>query len=388
MRELEWIRLDDVEIRHHPKANHLRLPDHNPWKRIELQKATGVSQNTHGVVWVETGWRETLNYLRFRAGSEVYLAVDKDHLISDQIRVGKYTEPLSTISPENFDEKHNSFRTYADLVRFVEDEKNAKRWLLEHHMRLIQMIDESECQLEQLYLNPYDLAWPLTRPTLTKSRRIEDVGGNILLPLEALHEYRHYASALDDPVAYDDKLDSAVWRGANSGPFFEVDTRRPNRRELVARFAESTKHDIGLSYANYKDANDTIPRNKLESWTKGRLGRDAQLRHRYVLVVEGNEGATNLPWVFLSNSVPVMPRPWVETWKLESFAKPYVHFVPVADDFSNLDEVIDWCESNSDACLEISLQSKLFGLQFFDRLRERRLISTVLWSYAEFMRRE
>ena len=73
MSEFEWIRLDDVEIRHHPKAHHIHSPDHNPWKRLELRPATGVSQNVSGVVWVETGWRETLNYLRFRAGSEVYL---------------------------------------------------------------------------------------------------------------------------------------------------------------------------------------------------------------------------------------------------------------------------------------------------------------------------
>ena len=381
----EWIRLDDVEICPHENARYVQSFDHDFFTRQTLITATAISQNARGVIWVESNWEETLNYLKFAQGAETYILVSDEYLVSDTERIYNYTKPVSYLDFKNIDRNHRYFRTYQQLVDFIEDKENIKKWIFEHHTRLISMINDSGCDLQHLYLNPYDLVNPQKAPTITKSRTISNAGGNFLLPLEGLHEYKHFGWALNDEMRYEDKIGAAVWRGANSGPFFDVKNKRPNRRDLVLKFSFNSTHDIGLAYANYKDKNNVIGPYILESWVKGKLSTKEQLKYKYILVVEGNEAATNLPWVFLSNSVPIMPVPWVETWKLESFTKPYVHFVPVKDDFDDLTDVIRWCEENEDTCKKISYQSKLFGLQFFNKLRERRLMSSVIQSYANYL---
>ena len=69
----------------------------------------------------------------------------------------------------------------------------------------------------------------------------------------------------------------------------------------------------------------------------------------------------------LSNSVPIMPKCTVETWKLESYLIEYEHYIPLKNDFSDLNQQMDWCLENLDKCEEIAYNSRLYVLQFFDK---------------------
>lgn len=384
--DVKWIRLDNVEICAHKDAQYLQTFDANLSGRRELLKATAITQSGTSVTWLENSPKETPSFLRSKEGCNTYLQIGSADLLSEEDRIENYSKPLTQRSFAELDKKHASFRTYQQLVEFVEKREKQKKRLLQHHLRLVDMINSAGCDLTQLFLNLYDIAWPLKPPTITKSRLIKNPGGNVLLPLEDVYEYSHFGWALNDSMKFEEKLGAAVWRGANSGPFFDLSTKRPNRRELVSRFSNDPRHDIGLAYANYEDKKNVIGAETLKSWVKGPLTAEEQLNYKYILIVEGNDMATNLPWVFLSNSLPIMPSPWVETWKLESFIKPYVHFIPVADNFSDLDNVVDWCENNADTCKRIADQSKIFGLQFFDTVREKRISSQVLKLYSECMR--
>ena len=48
----------------------------------------------------------------------------------------------------------------------------------------------------------------------------------------------------------------------------------------------------------------------------------------------------------LSNSVLLMTKPFIESWRVESKMKPYKHYVPLKKDFSDLDEIMNWCLKN------------------------------------------
>jgi len=118
-------------------------------------------------------------------------------------------------------------------------------------------------------------------------------------------------------------------------------------------------------------------------YVKGPLTVGEQLAYRYIISVEGNDFATNLGWIMLSNSVPLMPRPSVETWKMERHLVPYVHYVPLQVDFSDLDRQMAWCRSHQRRCKKIAMLSKIYILQFFQKSKEDEIINRVIKTYGK-----
>jgi len=83
-------------------------------------------------------------------------------------------------------------------------------------------------------------------------------------------------------------------------------------------------------------------------------------RYKYLLSVEGNDVATGLKWMLYSNSVVLMSRPTVATWAMEDLLVPYVHYIPLANDYSNLLEMVKWAEGHDEECQEISKRATEF----------------------------
>jgi hypothetical protein len=66
-----------------------------------------------------------------------------------------------------------------------------------------------------------------------------------------------------------------------------------------------------------------------------------QIRFKYLIVVSGMDKATNLNWVLWTDSVPLMPPPVDESWLCESWLEPWVHYVPLRPDFSDVAVKLD-----------------------------------------------
>ena len=65
-----------------------------------------------------------------------------------------------------------------------------------------------------------------------------------------------------------------------------------------------------------------------------------------------------------SNSVVLMPAPKFASWAMEDLLLPYVHYIPLARDLSNLLEMMEWAEQHDEACREISRRAT----EFIERL--------------------
>ena len=90
---------------------------------------------------------------------------------------------------------------------------------------------------------------------------------------------------------------------------------------------------------------------------KKKIHIDQQLHHRYLISLEGNDKASGLQWMLASNSVVLMPPPTVESWLLESRLEPWVHFIPIKADGTDLEERLIWAKSHSAACRRIAAAS-------------------------------
>lgn len=188
------------------------------------------------------------------------------------------------------------------------------------------------------------------QPVFVKTRPIGARNG-IVVNLDAARHWnlRHY---IRHDVPWADKTGDVVWRGATTGG----NHSGTKRMTLVQKYAGIL--DVAFSHRTRRQ--QSVP----DALVRGRLSPRDQLRHKYILSIEGNDVATGLKWILASNSVPIMPLPTVESWLLESQLKPFVHFVPVDDDFGNLLEALDWCRSNDAACQEIAHNGKRLIAQF------------------------
>lgn len=238
--------------------------------------------------------------------------------------------------------------------------------------------------------DPADYSWGIELPTLVKSRSIESPKRSVILPLHRFFPWDWRAILRTEPV-FDEKIPKAVWRGTNSSPFYrkrkeiteaEHTRKKTSRRDLVERHFSNPIHDIALSELVYVPPEKGIT-DDAEKYIRNRLTIDEHLQYKYIICAEGNDYPSNLPWVLLSNSVPVMPPPFVETWLVERRLLAWKHYVPLAYDFSDLDEKINWCNCHPDLCRDIAYRSKMFALQFFDQELERRLAKSVVRRYRK-----
>ena len=83
-------------------------------------------------------------------------------------------------------------------------------------------------------------------------------------------------------------------------------------------------------------------------------------RYKYLLNIEGNDSSSGITWMLYSNSVVFMSRPSVAAWAMEDLLIPFVHYIPLADDYSNLLEMLKWAKEHDQACQEISSRATEF----------------------------
>ncbi len=200
--------------------------------------------------------------------------------------------------------------------------------------------------------------------SIVKSRPIAgDNSNSIILKLNSV---RHYVFA-KDKLAFLDKKDMVVWRGK----------AKPEhcRAQLVKNWFAHPRCDIGQS--------NKVPIGSNSRMRKTFLTIEEQLRYKFILSVEGNDVATNLKWIMSSNSLCFMRKPRYETWFMEGLLQAGVHYVLLKDDFSDIEEKIDFFSKHPEAALEIIDNAQRWVAQFRNAAVERQIGLQVMQKYFE-----
>lgn len=198
----------------------------------------------------------------------------------------------------------------------------------------------------------------LNVPSFTKSRRIGECPPHgVLLKL---NEMRHF-KRVDDALSFEQKQPGAVFRGA---------CHQPWRKDFLRLTRGMAQTDFGDTRSN------ALPMDR-----KPFLSFAEQLRYRFVVSIEGNDVATNLKWIFSSNSLCMMPKPKIESWFMEGRLVSGVHFVELRDDFSDLPEKMEYYNRHPEEALTIIEAAKNHRSQFDDPLREQLINLMVMERY-------
>ncbi len=205
-------------------------------------------------------------------------------------------------------------------------------------------------------------------PTLLKSRPLGDDNQNSVLM--KLVKVRHFLF-VNDKKAWRDKKNVAVFRGDIGSA--KTGDHKYNRSVFMNRWYGHPMVDAAST-----DCVEGHP-----EWQRQKMTIGEHLDYKFVMSLEGNDVASNLKWVMSSNSIAVTPRLTCETWFMEGTLIPNYHYIEVKDDFSDLEERLNYFIQHPDEAEAILRHAHEYVDQFRDAKRERLVSLMVLKKYFE-----
>jgi hypothetical protein len=187
-------------------------------------------------------------------------------------------------------------------------------------------------------------------------------------------ECRDYRYNFSKP--WDERLPTAVFRGASTGCGVTVETNPRLKVSFLSTISPIDKGhkllDAGITKWNLRPRKvmgnpylQLIEPHTLPFWKKETnglvtpLSPEQQSNYKYIVNVDGHVNAFRLSLELSMGSVVLLVDSKYRVW-FRRYLIPYVHFVPVKEDLSNLFEQIKWCKENDKQCQEIVKNAKNF----------------------------
>lgn len=178
---------------------------------------------------------------------------------------------------------------------------------------------------------------------------------------------------------WDQKKNAAVFRGALAGirndgltvaqisslPGNEVCLKIPRCR-LVLQNLESELVDAKLfgDRLDFREAlNDAVDLYEIDDgalFAKEKMSYAEMLEYKAQIVLEGDEVASDFKWALFSKSVVLAPPPTKTGWAMEELLKPWVHYVPLESDLSDVTEKMQWVLDNDEEAQAIAYRGSLW----------------------------
>ena len=90
------------------------------------------------------------------------------------------------------------------------------------------------------------------------------------------------------------------------------------------------------------------------------LSMEEILQNKGIIMIEGNDVSSGLKWALFSKSVVLTQKPTFTSWAMEELLEPWVHYIPIADDLSDVDEKVQWMIDNDEKANAIANNGHLW----------------------------
>jgi hypothetical protein len=98
-------------------------------------------------------------------------------------------------------------------------------------------------------------------------------------------------------------------------------------------------------------------------YENGDMSISDQLEYKYILDIDGWANTWDATiWKLYSGSVLLKVQSTWKQWYYDEL-KEWIHYVPINNDFSDLNKKIEWCKSNDDKCKEIVNNARNFVIK-------------------------
>ena len=196
----------------------------------------------------------------------------------------------------------------------------------------------------------------------------------IIIPLYVYHEHPSWnIPKLIDQISFAQKRPKAFWRGDLSGELVSrvgflgthaiANHDRLTEDEKIAALRQSTRFRICQDHSSDEmvDAGLVIkwgspeypaPIAFLQPLCRPRVSHQDHLYYRYLLALDGYDGPSSWYWMLGTNSLVLRQE---SQWEMfgDNYFHPWIHFVPLALDGSDLTEKLSWCEHHTSECAKM-----------------------------------
>ena len=244
-----------------------------------------------------------------------------------------------------------------------------------YEISLVKLLIKTNNQDKKFKFQPGDVILKQDLCTLVKNR----YNNNNSVILRCLNFSRHWPAYyyVQKDILFDNKKNIIFWRGATTG--YSGVNKPGNRFTLIEKWFDKSKY-IDIAFSRICQNQDSY-----KKYVKSFVNIEQMLKYKYILSVEGNDKDSGLNWKLNSNSVVLMTKPRVTSWLMETTLIPNHHYVLLKDDFSDLEEKLEWCNNHQNECKKIVLNAKKFMSQFADKKKEEKLEENVINKYFELI---
>jgi hypothetical protein len=234
-------------------------------------------------------------------------------------------------------------------------------WDSDHHPLVSHSFDK---YVPILSMSKTDRFADVLIPTYNDWARVQSLDGKWLVD-----SGKPYNSSFDCKWAH--KTPTAVFRGSSTGCGTTVKTNKRLGISLLSSVTPPDANgdpdlDAGITKWQLRPRKlqgnpylQTIEIRELPFGLSSFMSYDDQSKYKYVVNVEGHVSAFRLSVELSMGSVVMIVD---SEWKMwySDIIEPYVHYIPVMGDLSDLIEKIKWCKDHDDECEQISKNAKVF----------------------------
>jgi hypothetical protein len=90
------------------------------------------------------------------------------------------------------------------------------------------------------------------------------------------------------------------------------------------------------------------------------LSMQEMFTYKGIIILEGNDVSSGLKNALLSTSVVLMPEPMFTSWAMEELLEPWIHYIPLQADLSDVETKVQWMLNHDAEAQRISYRASLW----------------------------
>ncbi len=164
-------------------------------------------------------------------------------------------------------------------------------------------------------------------------------------------------------MPWKDKCSLAVWRGTNSGSHHaKSGSSCTNSRCKLCTLSQFHPHLINAKFSQLNETNkEAIKHMKSHYFVGGFMTPEEHLRYKYLITLDGNTCTyPGLAWRLLSNSCVIKTMTNQIQWYYAGL-EPWVHFIPVDKDLSNLLPNLQWAYEHDEEASQMAVRASEYA---------------------------
>ena len=213
-------------------------------------------------------------------------------------------------------------------------------------------------------------------PAFIMSKNLDSVSQKDMFLLPDTYMILEYWSKLTNKIIeankkhpWNSKINKIFWRGATTGEANIYNINNFDKLPCLSLVMESRLYPelIDAKFTTYAQFSEDQAGKDLREILAKLLGDDAQkikevdhLKYKYLISIDGNSTTWGRPvWMMLSNSVLLKQETKNIQW-FYSAIKPYVHYVPINNNLSNIFAQLEWIKNHDSELQAISQNAQNF----------------------------